>query len=112
MRSCYTYARATRAVSVSTLIVQDGLLAHVRLSPSRTTPMYVCRLPSERRSKANYQLIATKARDFVYNDDTSDTATTLSSELSGPRGSTSYDALKLKKRLEANPMFNEVGWYM
>ena len=66
------------------------------------------------------QLIATKVRDFVYNDDSSDTATTLSSEFSGPRQSATYDPLKLReslyldlslvyiadsteKRLEANP---------
>lgn len=54
-------------------------------------------------------LIATKARDFVYTDDTSDTATTSSSG-SGARANATFDPLKLQKRLEANPTFNEVAW--
>ncbi|KAK1921573.1 eukaryotic translation initiation factor 2C 2 [Papiliotrema laurentii] len=55
-------------------------------------------------------IIATKARDLIYSDDFSDTATTLSS--SSVQKSQTYDPLRLKKRLEENPHFNEVGWYM
>ena len=66
---CYTYARATRSVS----LVPVAYYADI---------------------------IAGKARDIIYNDDASDTATLASSD-SG-RGALEFDALRLKKRLEDN----------
>ena len=68
-----------------------------RLSPLLITPMYVSRGETHLQSiiVLTRQLIATKARDFVYNDEASDIASTLSGG-SGPRNQT-FDPLKLSK---------------
>ncbi|ORX38808.1 Argonaute-like protein [Kockovaella imperatae] len=77
---CYTYARATRAVS----LVPVAYYADI---------------------------IAGKARDIVYKDDTSDSATIVSSD-SGANNRSDFDELRLKKRLEDNQAFNSVAWYI
>ncbi|RXK35353.1 hypothetical protein M231_07375 [Tremella mesenterica] len=55
-------------------------------------------------------IIAAKARDFVYVEDPSEVATTLSAGETSQ--SAEYDPLALKKRIEDTPSFHSVAWYM
>ncbi|WRT64767.1 uncharacterized protein IL334_001701 [Kwoniella shivajii] len=77
---CYTFARATRSVS----LVPVAYYADI---------------------------VAEKARDWIYNDDMTDGAETVSSGTSRAKDMT-FDPLRLKKRIEAETEFNNVAWYM
>ncbi|WVQ69267.1 uncharacterized protein L199_007484 [Kwoniella botswanensis] len=80
---CYTFARATRSVS----LVPVAYYADI---------------------------VAEKVRDWVYNEDTTTEAasTAPSSGSGGKRETMTFDPLKIKKRIEADVEFNNVGWYM
>ncbi|OCF58805.1 argonaute [Kwoniella mangroviensis CBS 10435] len=80
---CYTFARATRSVS----LVPVAYYADI---------------------------VAEKVRDWVYNEDTSTEAasTAPSSGAGGKRETMTFDPLRIKKRIEADAEFNNVGWYM
>ncbi|KAI9636400.1 eukaryotic translation initiation factor 2C 2 [Dioszegia hungarica] len=79
---CYSYARATRSVS----IVPVAYYADI---------------------------IATKCRDLVYNDDSSDGgAGSVSDMASGRKETQAFDSLALKKRIEDATEYNSVAWYM
>ncbi|WVW78435.1 hypothetical protein I302_100389 [Kwoniella bestiolae CBS 10118] len=80
---CYTFARATRSVS----LVPVAYYADI---------------------------VAEKVRDWVYTEDTTtEAASTAPSSGSGGRRETmTFDPLRIKKRIEADAEFNNVGWYM
>ncbi|KAI9636399.1 putative eukaryotic translation initiation factor 2C 2 [Dioszegia hungarica] len=55
-------------------------------------------------------IIAGKCRDFLYKDD-SDVAASVSSG-SGPDRPMEFNSMELMKRIQSNPDFNSVAWYM
>ncbi|KIR56890.1 argonaute [Cryptococcus gattii Ru294] len=77
---CYSYARATRSVS----LVPVAYYADI---------------------------VAEKAREWIYNDD-SETATVPSTASGSRVEQMSFDALRISKRFESNPEFNNVAWFM
>ncbi|WWC59473.1 uncharacterized protein I303_102029 [Kwoniella dejecticola CBS 10117] len=81
---CYTYARASRSVS----LVPVAYYADI---------------------------VAERVRDWVYSEDFSEAASTAPSSGSGGprrRETVTFDPLRLKKRIENEPDFNNVAWYM
>lgn len=54
-------------------------------------------------------IVAEKAREWIYNDD-SETATVPSTASGSRVEQMSFDALRISKRFESNPEFNNVAW--
>lgn len=76
---CYSYARATRSVSLIPVAYYSDL-------------------------------VATKARDFVYTEESEIGQSVTAS--SGPQEKMEFNPLQLKSRLEDDGYFNSVSWYM
>ncbi|WVR04637.1 hypothetical protein IAU60_001648 [Kwoniella sp. DSM 27419] len=80
---CYSYARATRSVSLVPVVYYADIIAE----------------------KARDMIYASA-------DDSTDGAQTVASGSSGPAPAMTFDPLRLQKRIEGDAAFNSVAWYM